>query len=197
MAYAGSPTLQIRAGFGTYFRVGAWVPLYITLHNNGSDFNGMLTTSNPEGVVWQDTYSMVPSSIYQQPVTVPRGTQKQVTLYLPITARSTTVSIIVQLLDNYGKVVQSQSVLLHQLYAENVFVGLLSDQMSGFDALRNVVLPNSSDSVLVQYLNEQNMPSMEAVLANFNLIVLDTFHTSRLSHEQLRALYLWVQQGGH
>ncbi len=165
MAYAGSPTLQIRAGFGTYFRV-------------------------------QDTYSMVPSSIYQQPVTVPRGTQKQVTLYLPITARSTTVSIIVQLLDNYGRVVQSQSVLLHQLYAENVFVGLLSDQMSGFDALRNVVLPNSSDSVLVQYLNAQNMPSMEAVLANFNLIVLDTFHTSRLSHEQLRALYLWVQQGG-
>ncbi len=191
-----SPTLQIRAGFGTYFRVGAWVPLYITLHNNGSDFNGMLATSNPEGVVLQDTYSMVPSSIHQQPVTVPRGTQKQVTLYLPITARSTTVSIIVQLLDNYGKVVQSQSVLLHQLYAENVFVGLLSDQMSGFDALRNVVLPNSSDSVLVQYLNAQNMPSMEAVLANFNLIVLDTFHTSRLSHEQLRALYLWVQQGG-
>src|SRR5260370_10805511 len=101
MAYAGSPTLQVSAGFGTYFRVGAWVPLYITLHNNGPDFNGMLATSNPEGLVWQDTYSMVPSSIYQQPVTVARETQKQVTLYLPITARSTTVSIIVQLLDNY------------------------------------------------------------------------------------------------
>ena len=195
-ASSSSPTLQIRAGFGTYFRVGAWVPLYITLHNNGPDFNGMLATSNPEGLVWQDTFSMVPSSIYQQSVTVPRETQKQVTLYLPITAQSTTVSIIVQLLDSYGKVIQSQSVLLHQLFPENVFVGLLSDQMNGFDALRNVVLPNSSDSVLVQYLNAQNMPTMEAVLANFNLIVLDTFHTSSLSHEQLRALYLWVQQGG-
>src|SRR2546421_2085123 len=196
MVPANSPTLQVSAGFGTYFRVGAWVPLYITLHNNGPDFNGMLTTSNPEGLVLQDTYSMVPSSIYQQPVTVPRGTQKQVSLYLPITARSTTVSIIVQLLDNYGRVVQSQSVLLHQLYAENVFVGLLSDQINGFDALRNVVLPHSSDSVLVQYLNAQNMPSIEAVLANFNLIVLDSFQTSSLTHEQLRALYLWVQQGG-
>ncbi len=195
-ASSSSPTLQVSAGFGTYFRVGAWVPLYITLHNNGPDFNGMLATSNPEGLVWQDTFSMVPSSIYQQSVTVPRETQKQVTLYLPITAQSTTVSIIVQLLDSYGKVIQSQSVLLHQLFPENVFVGLLSDQMNGFDALRNVVLPNSSDSVLVQYLNAQNMPTMEAVLANFNLIVLDTFHTSSLSHEQLRALYLWVQQGG-
>jgi hypothetical protein len=195
-ASSSSPTLQINAGFGTYFRVGTWVPLYITLHNNGPDFNGMLTTNNPEGLIWQDTYSMIPSSIYQQPVTILHGTQKQVTLYLPITAQSTTVSIIVQLLDSYGKVVQSQSVLLHQLYPENVFVGLLSDQMSGFDALRNVVLPNSSDSVQVEYLNAQNMPSMEAVLANFNLIVLDSFHTRSLTREQLRALYLWVQQGG-
>ena len=37
---------------------------------------------------------------------------------------------------------------------------------------------------------------MEAVLANFNLIILDSFHTSSLTPEQLRALYLWVQQGG-
>jgi len=195
-ASSSSPTLQINAGFGTYFRVGTWVPLHITLRNNGSDFTGMLATSNPEGLVWQNTYSMIPSSIYQQPVTMLHGTQKQVTLYLPITVQSTTVSILVQLLDSYGKVVQSQSVLLHQLYPENVFVGLLSDRMSGFDALRNVVLPNSSDSVLVEYLNAQNMPSMEAVLANFNLIVLDSFHTRSLTHEQLRALYLWVQQGG-
>ncbi len=37
---------------------------------------------------------------------------------------------------------------------------------------------------------------MATVLANFNLIVLDSFHTSSLTREQLRALYLWVQQGG-
>ncbi len=195
-ASSSSPTLQINAGFGTYFRIGAWVPLYITLHNNGSDFNGMLTASNPEGLIWQDTYSMVPSSKYQQSVTVERGTQKHVTLYLPITSQSSTVNIVVQLLDSYGNVVQSQSVLLHQLYPGDAFIGLLSDQMNGFDALRNVVLPNSSDSMLVEYLKAKNMPSMEAVLANFNLIILDSFHTSSLTPEQLRALYLWVQQGG-
>jgi uncharacterized membrane protein YhaH (DUF805 family) len=196
IAYSRSPTLQVSAGFGTYFRNGAWVPLYITLHNNGPDFIGMLATSIPAGPVWQDTLSMVPSSTYQQSVTVPRGTQKQVTLYLPMTAQLNTVSISVQLLDSHGKVVQSQSVLLHPLFPENVLVGLLSDQTTGFDALRNVTLPNSSSSVLVQYLNAQNMPSMASVLANFNLIVLDTFHTSSLTHAQLRALYLWVQQGG-
>jgi hypothetical protein len=105
VASTNSLTLQVDAGFGTYFRTGAWVPLYITVHNDGSDFSGMLATNNPAGIVWQDTYSVVPSSTYQQSVIVPHGTQKQVTLYLPITAQFDTVSISVQLLDNHGKVV--------------------------------------------------------------------------------------------
>src|SRR5229473_8326030 len=36
VASSSSLTLQVSAGFGTYFRIGAWVPLYITLHNDGS-----------------------------------------------------------------------------------------------------------------------------------------------------------------
>jgi hypothetical protein len=192
---SGSPTLQVNAGFGPYFRNGARVPLYITLHNNGNDFSGTLAASNPDGFVWQDTFTMVPASTYQQPITVPHGTQKQYTMYLPITSLGI-VSIPVQLLDSQGKVVQSQNVLLHQLSPENVFVGLLSDRTTGFESLRTVALPNESGSVEVQFLNAQTMLSISAVLANFNLVVLDRFTTSSLTHEQLRALHLWVQQGG-
>ncbi len=188
--------MQIDAGFGSYFRVGAWVPLHITLRNTGPEFTGMLSTSNPEGFVWQDTFSMVPSLNYQQPVVVPHGTQKQVTLYLPIPVQASTVNVVVRLLDNQGKMIQSQSVVLHPLYPGDALVGLLTDHLNGFDALKNVALLNSTNSIQVEYLNAQNMPSMEAVLANFNIIVLDSFHTDSLTHEQLRALYLWVQQGG-
>ena len=195
-ASSSGPTMQINAGFGAYYRLGAWVPLYITLRNNGPDFNGTLSTSNPESLVWQDTFSMVPAMNYQQPVAVPHGTQQQVTLYLPIAAQASVVNIAVQLLDSEGKMIQSQSVVLNQLYPGDVLVGLLSDQVHSFDALQNVALLNSTDSMLVENLNAQNMPSMEAVLANFNIIVLDSFHTSSLSSAQLRALYLWVQQGG-
>ncbi len=197
-AYASSsgPTMQINAGFGAYFRVGAWVPLYITLSNNGPDFNGTLSTSNPVSLVWQDTYSMVPALDYQQPVVIHHGVQKQITLYLPITAQANTLNIAVQLLDSHGKLIRSQSISLHQVFPGDVLVGLLSDQVENFDALKNVAPLNSIDSMVVEYLNAQNMPSMEAVLANFNIIVLDSFHTSSLTSAQLRALYLWVQQGG-
>jgi hypothetical protein len=188
--------MQINAGFGAYFRVGTWVPLYISLRNDGADFKGALSTSNPESLVWQDTYSMVPALNYQQPLAISHGSQKQIVLYLPITAQTSTANITVRLLDSHGKVIQSKSVLLQQLYPGDALVGLLSDQVNSFDALKNVVPLNSTEPMVVENLNAQNMPSMEAVLANFNIIVLDSFHTSSLSPAQLRALYLWVQQGG-
>ncbi len=196
MASTDAPTLQVNAGFGTYFRNAAEVPLYITLRNNGKEFSGTLAASNPESPIWQDTFTMIPASTYQQPVTLSHGEQKQYTMYLPITSYSGRASITVQLLNSQERVVQSQNVLLYQLFPGDVLVGLLSDKTTGFESLRTVALPNQSGSVQVQFLNAQTMPSMAAVLANFNMIVLDSFTSSSLTLEQLRALHLWVQQGG-
>ncbi len=196
LASSGGLALQVNAGFGAYYRNGSWVPLYITLRNNGPDFSGTLSTSNLESSIWQDTFTMIPSSNYHEPITVPHGTQKQFTMYLPLISTFGATNILMQLLDSHGNVVQSQNATLHQLDAEDVFVGLLSDQATGFDPLRTLTLPSQNGSVLIQFLNAQNMPGMAAVLANFNLIVLDTFATSSLTHEQLRALQIWVQQGG-
>ncbi len=196
MAVTRAPTLEVHAGFGMYFRDEAGVPLYITLRNNGNDFRGILAVSIPESPIWQDTFTVVPASTYQQPVTLSHGTQKQYTISLPITSRSGAASITVQLLNNQEKVVQSQNVLLNQLSPWDALVGLLSNQTTGFESLKAVTLPNQNGSVQVQFLNSQTMPSLAEVLANFNLIVLDRFTSSSLTPEQLRALHLWVQQGG-
>lgn len=195
-AFTGAPTLEVHAGLGTYFRNGAGVPLYITVRNHGNDFRGILAASMPESPIWQDTFTIVPASTYQQPVTLSHGTQKQYTMYLPITYRSDAASITVQLLNSQEKVVQSQNVLLNQLSSGDVLVGLLSNQTTGFESLKAVTLPNQNGSVHVQFLSAQTMPSLAEVLANFDLIVLDRFTSSSLTPEQLRALHLWVQQGG-
>src|SRR5260370_32145554 len=104
-------------------------------------------------------------------------------MYLPLISFGAT-NILMQVLDSHGNVVQSQNATLHQLNAENVFVGLLSDQATGFHPLRTLTLPNQNGSVLIQFLNAQNMPRIAALLANFNLIVLHSFATSTLTHEQ-------------
>jgi hypothetical protein len=192
----GGLIFQVNAGFGTYYRNGTWVPLYITLSNNGPGFSGTLSTTNPESPVMQATFTKVPASTYQEPIDVLHGRQKQVTMYLPISTLSDVASIPVQLLDSHGNVVQSQNVPLHQLNPEDVLVGVLSNQTSGYEPLRTLALPNQNGSVVVQFLNAQTMPGMAAVLANLNLIVLDAFTTGSLTREQLRALETWEQQGG-
>jgi hypothetical protein len=195
-AHTDAQVLEVHASLGTYFRNGGMVPLTITVRNNGNDFSGTIAASNPASPIWQDTFTTVSATIFQQSITVPHGTQKQVVMYLPVTSQSSTISISVELLDNRAKVIQSDYVSLNQLFSENVLVGLLSDRITGFEPLRTVVLPNSSGSVMIQSLNSQTMPSFAAALANFNLIVLDRFNSNSLKLEQLRALQLWVQQGG-
>jgi hypothetical protein len=47
------PSFQVSAGFETHYRDGNWVPVQITLHNDGPDFSGTLslTSSNPQYVL--------------------------------------------------------------------------------------------------------------------------------------------------
>jgi len=195
-ALKGRVTLQVDTGFNSRYRNGNWVPIHITLYNNGPDFSGMLATSNPPGPISQTSFTTVPASTYQLPITLPHRTQKQVTLYLPIYTLSSITSLSVQLLDHQGNVLQSQSASLQALSSQDVFVGLLSNQEAGFGALQTLSLPSQNGAVMVQFLNAQTMPHMAAVLDNFNIIVLDSFMTGRLTHEQLMALQTWVNQGG-
>jgi len=193
---AVQPAMQVSAGFDTRYRNGNWVPVHITLRNNGADFSGALSINNPSGPIVQTTFSTVPISTYQEPIILPHGTQKQITIYLPIYTLQGVTGITVHLLDLHENILQSQSAPLHVLDPEDVFVGLLTDQATGFDPLQALQLPSQNGLMVVQPLNAQTMPGMAAVLNNFDLIVLDNFTTRRLTGEQLMALLTWVNRGG-
>jgi hypothetical protein len=193
---AGQPSMQVSAGFDTHYRNGSWVPIHITLSNIGADFSGALSITNPSGPIVQPPFSTVPVSTYEEPITLPHGIQKQVTMYLPIYTLQGVPGITVHLLDLHGNILQSQSAPLHMLDPEDIFVGLLSDQSTGFDPLQALHLPSQNGLMVIQFLNAQTMPAMAAVLNNFKLIVLDNFTTRRLTSEQLMALQTWVNRGG-
>ncbi|HLI87691.1 MAG TPA: hypothetical protein VKV37_03305 [Ktedonobacteraceae bacterium] len=192
----GKLVMQVSAGFGTHFRNGTWVPLAVTLRNNGPAFSGALVASNPQGPVWQATFSTVPVSDYEQLVTLPHGAYRRVMMYVPVAPQIGVSSMQVALLDSHGNVVQAQNAALQELDPEDLFVGLLSNNASGFGSLRAVALPNQNGSVVLQPLDAQNMPAIAMPLASFDMIVLDDFASASLSREQLRALQIWVQQGG-
>src|SRR5437660_2977258 len=82
-APAAGPTMQVQAGFNSRYRDGNWTPVQVTLRNDGPDFNGkvsVITTplfSGPGN--GGSTYT------YQQAVSLPNGSQRQVTLSAPFT----------------------------------------------------------------------------------------------------------------
>ena len=190
----GGPSLQVSAGFETHYRDGNWVPVQITLHNDGPDFSGTLslTASNPQYILQNDPST---SLSYQFAITLANGARKQVTMYLPL--YSGMQNVTVKLLDSNGNAVGTQTASLNPLSPGDVFVGVLSDQSTGFGPLSTAPLPNQSGSVIVEFLNASTMPSMADILKNFNVIVLDDFTTSNLSQAQLAALQTWVNRGGN
>src|SRR5579859_3039531 len=119
------PSFQVNAGFETRYQDGNWVPVQVSLRNDGPDFSGTLslTTPNPQFPVQSNPSSL---SNYQVPITLANGAQKQVTMYVPL--YFDVQSITVKLVDSSGKVVGSQSATLNPLMPGDILVGILSDQ---------------------------------------------------------------------
>lgn len=194
-AHAGGPRFSVNAGFDTRYRDGNWIPVEISLSNGGSDFNGTLSiaTVSPFG-----NNNNTPTATYQVPVNLANAAQKQITMYIPLStgASGSTQPIIVNLLDSNNHLVSKQTSILNALGAGDIFVGVLSDQSTGFAPLNAVPLPNQGGSVIVEQLSASSMPTIATVLKNFDVLVLDNFTTGNLSPAQLSALDTWVNQGG-
>lgn len=186
------PTFSVNAGFNTRYRSGNWIPVQVSLSNDGADFTGTISITSPDA---QNPYGGTSSqSSYQIPISLPNGSQKQVTAYIPL--YTSTQGITVTLLDSNGNAVRVQNTGLQPLNPGDVFVGILSDANTGFGPLSGFTLPNPSSLLITDFLNASTFPDKAAVLKNFDLLVLDNFTTSTLSAKQLAALQTWVNTGG-
>ena len=189
---AAGPSFSVNAGFNTRYKSGNWIPVQVTLHNDSADFTGTVSINSPNT---QNPYGGSGSaSSYQVPITLPNGSQKQVTIYVPV--YGSTQGITVSLLGSNGNRVSTKTSVLQSLNTGDIFVGILSDSSTGFGPLSGFTPPNAASTLITDFLNTSTMPDNAAVLKNFDLIVLDNFTTSTLSAKQLAALQTWVNAGG-
>ncbi len=197
IASATEPTFSVNLGFNSRYRDGNWTPVQVTLQNNGPEFSGTVSINVPSPYLGNSAGNSL-ASIYQMPISLPTGAQKQVTLYVPFNLGSQGLpqNITVDLLDSNGQKVSSQNGTLRSLGSNDVFVGILSDQFTGFGPLNAVPLPSQGASLVQEQLSTATLPDLAEVLKNFDFLVLDNFTTSTLSKGQLAALQGWVNQGG-
>jgi hypothetical protein len=190
------PTFHISAGFNSRYRDSNWVPVQVSLRNDGADFSGFISITVPAPSA--NIIRSSPIVTYQQAITLPTGAQKQVTMNVPIAlgVQGSTQAITVNLLDTNTRKISSETTTIRSVGPSDIFVGILSDQTNGFSPLNTVALADPTASILVEPLDASTMPTLTEVLKNFDLIVLDDFTTSILNKNQMTALQNWVNWGG-
>src|SRR5579885_1754715 len=175
------PTLQLQVNLDGTTKVGYWIPVQV--YSSPPGFGARITDVSP----WS----------FEEPVMLARGTQQQIDLSVPYALSPTLPrGIIATLRDQHGKTVTSQTSPVFTLKPGDLFLGLFSDEQTGFDPLNAVSLPNQFDSPTLTALDAGSMPTGAAVLQNFDVLILDDFDSSTLSARQLLALQTWVNQGG-
>jgi len=190
-------TMQLDVGFNSYYRIGYWTPIRVTLSNQGADFRGTLAINTFSGLSPINGGSNTSPWSFEEPVTLPQGTQKQLTLTMPLyMGLFPPHGIMAHLLDTHGHAVATQQVMPEYLNPGDILAGIFSDNFAGFSPMSAVTLPNSYSSIVLAQLNATTMPTTTTVLSNFDVIVLDDFATATLSPAQVRTLQTWVNRGG-
>ncbi len=191
-------SLQVDMGFQATYKVNYWEPVNVSITNNGVNFTGMLTVKVFTGSPRIRNVATTSPWSFEQPVRVAGKTQQKVTVYAPFYLSNLNVlGFIATLFDKQGKAVATQTTGLgYPVTIGDLFIGVLSDNSAGFDALNSVNLPHQADSLTLSTLNASTFPDNSAVLKNFDIIILDNFNSSSLSAAQLITLQTWINQGG-
>ena len=197
----GGLSLVLDAGLDGSARIGYWVPVRVTVSNGSSaPFSGTVLARVFSGFrrVATATDTVLSSEQFEEFVTVARGMQKQVTLYVPfdVIGPINYRGVQVDLLDSHRRVVATQDQRVYTLNAGDVLVGTLSDASTNFDALNRAALPSAASSLLLSSFDATTLPTMATVLDNLDALVLVDFTTSTLKPAQLSALATWINRGG-
>jgi hypothetical protein len=192
--------MQVDLGFDGVYRPGYWMPVHVSLTNGGAAFHGSLALRVELGTPTSDVTQVTPWS-FGEPVTLAKGAHQQVTLYVPVFPpdNANFQGILATLRDEHGKTVVQQTAIAdpgNVVSPGYLYVGTLADSSTDFSAINGMFLPGQAGFLTLTSLRPATVPSLEAALENFDIIVLDDFNTAALRPNQLLALQTWVNRGG-
>lgn len=183
-ALAEAPSMEAVAGFDGLFKVGAWVPVLVTLHNEGAEVEGELryTAENSWGPNKQ-------VGEYHLPVVLPAGATKEVSFLLPPTGSGTPEI-------QWVVAGEQQASVRPQLEASrDLLVGVLGVEPSDLPALSGMKIGDGVALRLVA-LTPERVPSEPLALESLDALLLDRFNWAELPRPEREAIQLWVEHGG-
>jgi hypothetical protein len=188
LAVAQSPliTLSIEAGFDGRFRDNEWLPIIIAVRNDGDAVEGRL-------VVRPETSGAGIVNTYSAPVSLPEGADQTVTLY--ITARSFAQQVRVEMIDQNGAVIGSESANLRAMLPLDRLYVVVTESAVGSVDLTSAAA-GGYDAFQTNW-RVRDVPDQATALGAVDVMLFSDVDTSALSLEQRAAVADWVTSGGH
>ena len=176
--------MEVSAGFDDFFRGENWIPIHVTLANNGPLVDGYIqvetgTTTNS-------------GTEYRLPVTLPTQSRQQATLYIFSPNFGTTLDV--KLRDTNGNLLLTRSTTMRRVNDGEHLYAVVSPDPGEFTFLESI--SSSTGRVSVAFMELEELPETAVAWKALDMVILNDVDTAELSPEQISALRQWVNNGG-
>ena len=179
--------LDVSAGFDGYYRPNQWLPLRVTIANNGDAITGHL-------VVRPETSGNALLNTFSTPLDLPAGSNQALFLY--ISARNTNRPLRVELLDDNNRVITLAEVTLDNVEARDRLYVVVSGTTAGSIIDLSAVHTGENDAFQANW-SLADIPDRAPALEAVDALVFNDVDTGTLSQAQRDAISQWVISGGH
>jgi hypothetical protein len=171
------------ANFGGSYQAERWVPVTISLANDGPDVTGTVVVENPNT-----------KERYSQRVALPNRSQKVVTLYAQVPTR---VSVVTAHFEAGGERVDAPQVTLLPVRQGQSLIGVIADDaIVGAEYTRALIAAYGTGTIEAVTFPPDQIPANTFGLDSFGALIVGDAATGRWSADQRAALAAWVARGG-
>ncbi|MBC8170425.1 MAG: hypothetical protein H7X77_02090 [Anaerolineae bacterium] len=178
-------SMGINAGYDGYFREGFWMPLLISVTNNGDPIEGKLIARQERSTALTNSFST--------PISIPSGGRQTVFLY--ITMKNFASTILVELLDAEDTIVTELEVPVRPVTPrDELYVVITGATNSAIDLTR---LATGGNQAFQANWFPANIPDKVGTLDAVNMMIFSDVDTGTLTASQRNTIQEWVIAGGH
>jgi len=181
----GELAVEAQAGYDGVYKLASWVPVHVTVTNNGQDIKAEIEVTMP-------TESTTPVR-YTTHAVLPHRSRKRYTVYAFVDSYVRELQVRVTA---HGAEIASLSTPIRPLTGETALVGVLSTDPIALAYLAG--LPQTgSYPIHVAHLSLPNLPAYARALMGVDALIVHDVDTQALAAAQRLALRGWIAGGGH
>ncbi len=179
-------TLNVSAGYDGLYQRGQWLPVRISISNQGDNLDGYVR-------VRLGGLGGLEETTYRTPLDLPRGSRKQLFLYVSVENYSRDIQV--EIVNTDGHVAARDTASLRMTNRGDALYAVITQSPYGAVDLSARAI-GSGTARQVNWRTEDIPPLAEA-LSGLDVMLFHDVDTGALRPEQIAALQNWVLSGGH